>query len=123
VRRSGAPVAALVFLAATCGFSQANSRGRFLPAVDFFAGDEPLSVAVGDFNGDGKLDLAVLHTDPSQQSYVRILLGEGDGAFHRAKSIILGRYPTSIAAGDFNADGILDLVVVDADRTRQRPAQ
>ncbi len=66
------------------------------------------SVAVGDFNGDGKLDLAVANGGMS------VLLGNGDGTFKTAASYGTGLGPSSIAAGDFNGDGKLDLVVVNS---------
>jgi hypothetical protein len=73
--------------------------------VNYGAGGAPTSVAVGDFNGDGKLDLAV--AKPS--STVSVLLGNGDGTFQAALNYNAGTNPTSVAVGDFN--GSPDLVV------------
>src|SRR5207249_5740351 len=70
------------------------------------------SVAVGDFNGDNKLDLAVGNgTSPVTASSVSIYLGNGNGTFAAPAP-----YPTpadsrSIAVGDFNGDNKLDLAV------------
>src|SRR5205807_10403528 len=71
------------------------------------------SVAVGDFNGDGKLDLAVANygTPPDYVGTVSVLLGKGDGTFGAAQSYAVGRDPSSVAVGDFNGDGYLDLAV------------
>ncbi len=66
------------------------------------------SVVVGDFNGDGKLDLAV--TNPVNNT-VSILLGDGTGNFMLASSPGVGGSPGAIAVGDFNGDGKLDLAV------------
>jgi FG-GAP-like repeat/FG-GAP repeat len=67
-------------------------------------------LVTGDFNGDGKLDLAVTEFISSQ---VQILLGNGDGTFQLSQT-----YPAcsahGLASGDFNGDGILDLAVADA---------
>ena len=67
----------------------------------------PLSVAVGDFNGDGKADLAIGNT---LAGTVSVLLGKGDGTFQPGVT-----YPDGaanyIVAGDFNGDGKLDLAL------------
>src|SRR6266699_280774 len=67
-------------------------------------------IAEGDFNGDGKLDLAV--TDYSNNN-VSVLLGNGDGTFQAAQSLPVGINPWYFAVGDFNSDGMLDLAVAD----------
>ena len=76
------------------------------------AGSRPSSIAMGDFIGDGKLDLAVANADSIN---VTILLGNGDGTFvPTASSPSTGAAPSSIAMGDFNEDGKLDLAVANA---------
>jgi hypothetical protein len=74
----------------------------------FGAGTDPDSAAVGDFNGDGKLDLAVANEGSNN---ISILLGNGDGTFHAAADYGAGTDPDSVAVGDFRGDGKLDLVV------------
>lgn len=66
------------------------------------------SIASGDFNGDGKLDLALTSADGN---CVLILSGNGDGTFTQGSPILVGKQPSAIAVGDFNADGKLDLAV------------
>ena len=80
-------------------------------------GGDPSSVAVGDFNGDGIPDLAVANTGstPAYRYALTILLGNGDGTFTTAVSPFTGTYPSSIATGDFNGDGIPDLAVTNYD--------
>src|SRR5262245_51038308 len=61
------------------------------------AGESPASVAVGDFNRDGKLDLAV--TNQVQNGSVSVLLGDGSGGFGNAVTSPAGSFPTSVAVG------------------------
>jgi hypothetical protein len=68
----------------------------------------PDAVAVGDFNGDGKLDVAVTNL---VDGTVSILLGNGDGTFQAAQSYAVGLNPSSVALGDLNGDGSVDLAV------------
>jgi uncharacterized protein YjdB len=78
------------------------------------AGESPSGVAVTDFNGDGKLDIAVAdYGNPStgDNGGVSILVGNGDGTFQPANLINAGKNPVSIAVGDFNDDGKQDLLL------------
>jgi hypothetical protein len=85
-----------------------NGDGTFQPARDFPAGDNPRSVALGDFNGDGHPDVVVANY---LSNNVSLLLGNGDGTFQPPRNFPAGRYPYSVAVGDFNGDGFLDLAV------------
>src|SRR5439155_1365985 len=80
---------------------------HFAAATNVTAGNGPYASAVGDFNGDGKQDLAV--TNISTNS-VLILLGNGNGTFGAPAIFAFGSTATSIAVGDFNGDGHQDLV-------------
>ena len=84
-----------------------NGDGTFQAAVNYDVGFLPLSVMSGDFNGDGKLDLAVAN---QKSNSVSVLLGNGDGTFRVAVSYSAGTGPASVTSGDFNGDGKLDLV-------------
>lgn len=74
---------------------------------------------VGDFNGDGKLDLFALGRDSSAFSaaFVSVLLGNGDGTFQSPINSngnwSVGTGPYSIVVGDFDRDGKLDVAVTD----------
>ncbi|PYJ97759.1 MAG: VCBS repeat-containing protein [Verrucomicrobia bacterium] len=82
--------------------------GSFRAAVNYSVGISPVSIAVSDFNGDGKPDLAVANFISGD---VSVLLGKGDGTFQAAVNYVAGIYPVSVAVGDFNDDGRPDLVV------------
>jgi hypothetical protein len=69
-------------------------------------------VAVGDFNGDGNLDLAVV--EYYYQDDVDIFLGDGTGNFNWAFSAYPGIDPSGVVVGDFNGDGKLDLATGNA---------
>ncbi|PYN65285.1 MAG: VCBS repeat-containing protein [Candidatus Rokuibacteriota bacterium] len=85
-----------------------NGDGTFQAARTFYAGGIPSSVAAGDFNGDGKVDLAVA---TSGSNALSVLLGNGDGTFQALQIFGAGSGPVSVASGDFNRDGVPDLAV------------
>ena len=63
-------------------------------------------MVVGDFNGDGKQDLAVANINPH---FVSVLLGNGAGSYGAPTTFSTGNTPVSLAVGDFNGDGKQDL--------------
>jgi hypothetical protein len=77
----------------------------------------PGPIVTADFNGDGKVDLAVSNFTPSDPSSkltsVNVLLGNGDGTFTNAPGspITVGVDAWALAAADFNQDGKTDLAV------------
>ena len=98
-----------------------NGYGTFQPALNYpsyatSSGIQPYSVAVGDFNGDGKPDLVVSNYSNTGFPFeagatVSVLLGNGDGSFQPPVEYAAGSGPLAVAVADVNADGHPDLLV------------
>jgi hypothetical protein len=82
----------------------------FSTPVDYTVGTLPFANAVGDFNGDHILDIAVVNYNSND---VSILLGNGDGTFQPAVNYVIGTEPSAITAVDLNNDGATDLAIAD----------
>src|SRR6266576_321902 len=97
-----------------------NGDGTFRAGGNYATGQYPIFVATGDFNGDGKLDLAVVNRGnglTGVPATVQVLGGNGDGTFQPARDVVAGRGTLSVlsaAVGDFNGDGRMDLAVTDS---------
>ena len=83
-----------------------KGNGSFQTNVDYAVGTQPSAVAIGDFNNDGKPDIAVAN---ASSGTVSILLGNRGGR-SAAVSYAAGVTPASLAVSDFNGDGNVDLV-------------
>jgi hypothetical protein len=90
----------------------ADSATGFAPATSYAAGDGPVSVAIGDLNGDGSPDLATANLYGHTLS---VLLNRGDGIFGPKRGRRAGGDVRSIAIGDLNGDGKRDAVTVSSD--------
>jgi hypothetical protein len=90
-----------------------RGNGAFLPEITTAEPqlvDNSGSLVLGDFNGDGKLDAAMLSA-ASGSGQLTVQFGKGDGTFQTATNYGVTTYPYfAIQTADFNADGKLDLV-------------
>ena len=84
--------------------------GTFSAPVTFTVGQYPTSIVVGDWNGDGRLDLAVAESTEYSVGRVRVLLGNGDGTFQPVVDYYVPSGAISLGSGDMNNDGVPDLV-------------
>src|SRR6267143_1191089 len=76
----------------------------FIASRNYPVGQAPGGIGVGDFNGDGKPDLAFLGSND-----VSVLINSGNGTYLPAVNYAVGTDPVSISIGDFNGDGKLDI--------------
>jgi len=89
-----------------------GSAPSFAPHRSYGTGKRPVSVAIGDLNGDRKPDLATANRDAST---VSVLLNRGDGSFRPKRNYATGRHPDSVAIGDLDGDGKPDLAAANYD--------
>lgn len=82
------------------------SQGLFDGATNVSVGSGPYTVAIGDFNNDGKQDMATANLNVNT---VSVRLGDGLGGFSGNTNVNVGSLPYSISIGDFNGDGKQDL--------------
>jgi hypothetical protein len=101
-----------------------DSKGGFKPSTGspFPCGDSPFNFAIGEVNGDGKPDLAIVNSPSSTadghgKDGLTILLGDGAGGFRMlaGSPFATGRIPNRVAIGDVNGDGVADIAVSSPD--------
>jgi len=89
-----------------------NSDGTFQPAVNYPVGMNPRFIAMADLTRSGIADLLVVnHVGSFSTGSVSVLRGNGDGTFQPSVNYAVGTGPATLAVGDFNNDGVPDLVV------------
>ena len=110
-------IAGCMFLLSCASLTRAGSTPFEAPYLVTQTPGYTASFVLGDFNGDGKLDMVV-----STGGALGFLAGRGDGTFEPFRSFALGGleygpYWESVAKGDVNEDGVDDIVALDADST------
>lgn len=113
-RLVAASLAAAVVLAPAPTLAVCPSNGLFLSPTFYEAGVFPVTPTAGDFNADGKIDIAVANYTSGT---VSVFLGKGDGTFLAGTQFAAGRQPRGVVAADLDGDGILDLAVTNVDST------
>jgi len=104
---------AVTALAATQTFLPPGTVPSFLKGVKY---DMPgaATVAVADVNHDGFLDLVTANGFSGATNGVGLLLGNGDGTFQPARSVLAGTSPSMVVVGDFDGDGNQDIALSSA---------
>ena len=87
-----------------------NGSGGFLPQATFSIEGSPISVAIGDLDGDGEKDDIVVANYWSRS--VSVILGNGSGNFESQQTLAAEGIPHSVAIGDLDGDGEKDDIVV-----------
>jgi hypothetical protein len=105
--------AAALLVAACCGAARATEPAPPVPfqapaRIALGSAREPSALVAGDFDGDGRIDLAVASSGSND---VLVLLGDGRGGFRMGRSFPAGAHPTEMFVGDFNRDGRADLAI------------
>ena len=90
-----------------------NGDGTLKPPVTYSAGEWPEFVLIADFNHDGHLDVATANRAIGTSGQVLIFLGNGDGTLQAPGAYGPFTDAFSLAVGDFNRDGKLDIAVAD----------
>ena len=95
--------------------SLGNGDGTFQEPVSYAVGIYAEYLVMGDYNGDGDLDVIIANDDYDstnpQLKNMSVLLGNGDGTFKEPLTTASGSLLTNLGTGDFNGDGRLDLAL------------
>ena len=85
-----------------------NADGAFGPPSTYTVDADPSSLAIGDFNSDGYLDVVVSHSTTTTAS---LLLGDGNGRFASSTPVPAAGPSEAVRTGDLTGDGVPDIVI------------
>lgn len=111
LRGSAALMLILIMVLGVAATPLAGAQTFMFNRADFATGIGPEALAVGDFRGNGMMDVVTGNTLGTADT-VSVLLGNGNGTFATHVDYAAGGAPTSVAVGDFNRDGKLDIAVL-----------
>jgi hypothetical protein len=95
--------------------ASSRGQGNYFPPNTYSALDSTYSLAAGDFNRDGKIDIVATNLASAR---ISVFMGKGDVTFNAPVHYAVGRHPVAVATADLNGDGILDVAVAnELDRT------
>jgi len=105
----------LLLLLSIIYIGQLRAQLCYNPYDSIPVGVQPQAITSADFNGDGKIDLAVANDGINlSASSISILLGDGTGNFTVADTFLTGNGPLSLISADFNGDGKADIATINA---------
>ncbi len=99
------------FIITFAGGGTAFTAGSFVEKIDFSTGDQPVGVAIGDLDGDGKPDIAVTNANAATVSIFKNNGTTGTISFETKADFTAGLNPQYVSIGDIDGDGKLDLAI------------
>jgi hypothetical protein len=97
----------------TVSILRGMADGKFAKIGDVATSPDPFGMAVGDFDRDGKQDVAVIDTRKNDKTKIQVFRGNGDGTFKAPLDTFVGQGANQMAVGRINGDSIPDLAVAD----------